>query len=256
MDGRSRVGRTSLVVRGGGKGKAWRSKYGKGWLGKGSDGGYARRPYQRLAQTATLKVPRLIMPDRALVSLPYNVSDSLTIGALAGYQEWDWCTSCFDPYALTGGHQPMGFDQYGTFYGRIRCYGITGTVTVVNRTAPVDGVTQPILVGIKTGAVQGVTNGVQQFMEDPQTVKGFVSFSPDKKVFPFRLSGPKALGMTPEQYRTNGGTAGTFATSPSQLAYITAVVTTAEYDKAVDLDIMFDFVMHCEVFNRLPVIQS
>lgn len=237
-------------------GGSWRGRYGKGWIGKGNMGGYARREYDVLATAATVRVPRLIVADRMLVTLPYFVSDALSISGLTGYTSFDWQTSAFDPLATTGGHQPMGMDQYQAFFKRIRVYGITGTVKIVNKTAPVASVSQPLLVGVGQQSEQGIVGGIAAWLEQPTTTKKYIGYSPDVHEFKLSLSAPKALGMTPQQYKDSVQTSALFTANPVIMAFLTVAITSAEFDKQIDFDIAFDMKLHCELGSRIQLATS
>jgi len=73
------------------------------------------------------RLSRLIVPERAIVRLPYYDAFNLDFTS-ADYGVTQWhrfrINSIFDPDFEIGGHQPGGHDQLAQFYGKYRVYSM------------------------------------------------------------------------------------------------------------------------------------
>jgi len=198
---------------------------------------------------ATSRVPRLLIADRMLVSMPYRDADSITWTSVDAYKTYPYQTSPYDPYSAAGGHQPMGYDQYALLFTNIRCYAITGTIRLVNKGAV------PITWGI-TYSNSGSIVGIAAALEDPTCNSTICGITPDTSVLDVNLSASRVLGMTNEQYRTEDNTLAVFGGNPNRVAYAIVLLTTAEFDQDGACDMITDLVFHCELQGRRQFAQS
>lgn len=73
----------------------------------------------------------LTVPDKLVVKLPY--STQITFGDALGVQDYIFnLNSIYDPDRTGVGHQPLGYDQWNTFYNRYRVLGAKVTVRAFN----------------------------------------------------------------------------------------------------------------------------
>lgn len=84
-----------------------------------------RRPYSRRRRYS--RVPRPVLsgfPTKKLVKLRY-VDTGINLDAPAGGMAYTVyrANSVYDPYQLTGGHQPMGYDQWAEIYNKYTVIG-------------------------------------------------------------------------------------------------------------------------------------
>jgi len=144
----------------------------------------------------------------------------------------------------------MGYDQYASFFANIRCYAVTGKVRIVN-TGSI-----PIVFANAYSNSGSIASGVAQILEDPLTQETTCGVTPDYAELPVNLSGPRVLGMTSEQYRTEDNTIAAFGTSPNRRAFLLTIFTSAEFNQNLSLDATWDLVFHCELQGRKQLTQS
>lgn len=85
------------------------------------------------------------VPDAMYVKLKWVITQSYT-DAVAESQVTISMNDLFSPSpSQPGTHQPMGFDQWATFYGRYLCFGssITALITNHSTTVPINCVLYP-----------------------------------------------------------------------------------------------------------------
>ena len=70
------------------------------------------------------------MPDSAWIKMPFLQDFTDTINP-ATFEAHRWrSNSLYDPYYESGGEQPLGFDQWSTFYQRYCVYAVKWSFTV------------------------------------------------------------------------------------------------------------------------------
>lgn len=80
------------------------------------------KPYGLFKTFATYKRPGQIVPDRCRTNLKYCEGIAYRV-PMASADVYSYnLNSVFDPNLTGTGHQPMGFDQLKTLYGRYRVY--------------------------------------------------------------------------------------------------------------------------------------
>lgn len=96
----------------------------------------SRRSRRRRSSAMSVQVRRMphIMPDRALVRMPYTTTIAYNLtGSI--YQEYTYRgNSIFDPDASGVGGQPLGFDQWNAFYNLYEVSASSIKVELVNTT--------------------------------------------------------------------------------------------------------------------------
>jgi len=209
-----------------------------------------------------MSVPGQIVPDKCLVTMPYFLSDSVNMnGATSSARVFR--SAAFDPEYATGGHQPLGYDQWALFYQNCRVFGVTGTVKFLNESSG-----QRYYVGLLyTDDVSAVPATGSTAMWEQQTVRPKLIGAPDggHDVATLKVSWKPAqtLGMTKEQYRTSDGTFGTMSsasgTVPTIVSFMLGLIWTVDGAPATLNDfvtVMYDLKFHCECFGRRPLASS
>lgn len=100
----------------------------------------ARRPRRKIARRKAHKINSLmasaVRPDRLLVKLPYAdyYTKTLTFGTPGQTQAWN-LNSIYDPDRTGTGHQPLGTDQWATFYKKYRVFKVAYNISISNMSA-------------------------------------------------------------------------------------------------------------------------
>jgi len=189
-----------------------------------------RRTGKGFAKAPGLKrLDRMIVPDRALASLPY-IEEIDVVFTEVNWNATQWhsfrSNNIFDPNLTGGGHQPAGHDQMGGFY---RYYRVLGCKYLIKSRIQTDltldegfDMAYDIIVWHSPTTTAG--ENVEDVMElapyrhwkqgnimsqrqGAATLKG--------KVVP-----AKVLGMTMSAYKSASNTWATFGASPDYNSYI------------------------------------
>lgn len=115
-----------------------------------------------------------VRPDRLIVKLPYSENIVLSTGTNGQGMTYTWnLNSIYDPNRTGTGHQPLGYDQWATFYAKYKvfkvAYELTATSTWVNDTGETDAGTQCGVLATNGVAAGTFTDG--SFYEQPHTQK-------------------------------------------------------------------------------------
>jgi len=206
-----------------------------------------------------MSVPGQIVPDKCLVTMPYFLNDNVNMYNAAAANR-AFRSAAYDPEYATGGHQPLGYDQWAMFYQNCRVYGVTGTVKFLN-----DSPATKYYVGLLyTDDVSSVPATGSTAMWEQQTVQPRLLGQPDggHDVVTLKVHWKPAqtLGMTKEQFRTSDGTFGTMSsasgTVPTIVSFMLGLLWTT--DGALGLlndfvTVTYDLQFHCECFGRRPL---
>lgn len=123
--------------------------------------------------------------------------------------------SMFDPNETGVGHQPMGFDQYATLFHQYRVFKVAYRFVCMPLGAQSGS---RMAIGFQNNGTAWPTS-MDAIAEKPRTfVKTLAYDGPTTIKGKFYL--PRAMGMTPEQYRTDPETAAAISTNPLEFANI------------------------------------
>ena len=95
------------------------------------------------SSASNIPVPSGISPSSGLTRIKYSFNATLSSTTNVGY-EVVRANGLFDPEVTVGGHQPLGFDQWMSFYTYFCVVGAKCTVTAV----PGAGATEPMVFGV------------------------------------------------------------------------------------------------------------
>lgn len=144
----------------------------------------------------------------------YSDQKSLT-SAASTPGTWTYrANGMYDPQYLAGGHQPLTFDQYMTFYNHFTVVGAKATLRVVHAEAT------PLMIGIYvTGGASHITN-VSQLMEQPKVKYVMVPQQSEGGGFitlTYKLSIAKFLGI--KKLLSDDTVRGTATSDPTEECY-------------------------------------
>lgn len=151
-----------------------------------------------------------IVPTKIVVRLPYV--ESLNRAPATFQDDYQFnLNSLFDPNRTGTGHQPLGYDQWATFYNRYRVLRVFARASVVNNgTIPVR------FTLAATNSTTGLT--VLNSEEQPYSVSGIVGINTGASVAEIGciVNLPALNGRTPGQYSGSDNTAATFGATPAE----------------------------------------
>lgn len=119
-----------------------------------------------------VRQPRVIA-DSQIVKLRYV--DFIQLDAGIGTPAYDTfsATSCFDPYVGAGGHQPLGFDQWMTFYNHYQVLGAKATA-YARQYADLGG-DAVWLVGQTSASTTAPASNINQYIEQKRSKYTFLT---------------------------------------------------------------------------------
>lgn len=117
-----------------------------------------KRTYRRKKSNkiTTVMIPRnRVQPDRLFVKLSYNDIKLLQSLAGSGVAHVYRANSCFDPDFTGTGEQPVGYDQWSSFYNRYRVHAskIDVKFIVTNTTTPDNAIGVSVTPSSQTNAI-------------------------------------------------------------------------------------------------------
>ncbi len=180
-----------------------------------------RRPYKRRERRSN----RSTFPTRGLSTIPDKLfttmqySDVVAIQATTGVpQAYQFQTSAFDPNLTGVGHQPLGFDQWSTFYTKYRVHGIKYKVTFVNTSTTFQADVAVIPKNVSTVITN--PNTLWERAYGKKRICGVEGSGQAVKAISGYLNPARALGFSKLQYNTDDLTMSNIASSPSTMAFL------------------------------------
>lgn len=205
--------------------------------------------------TTALSMTAPVRPDRLLVKLPYSEAFTTTLpgGGIGTAYSFN-LNSIYDPNRTGTGHQPLGHDQWYTFYSKYRVYGVTYDVSLTNMNA--DAVIQGGVVNA-AGAFGGWTD--QAVMEQPH-MKRFNLSSVNSGKNQARIRGyvslPQLRGQTSSQYRFDStNNEATFNENPNALVCMNVLFRSLN-DSALSKPVLYwtvKLTYHTELIQPQPI---
>lgn len=187
---------------------------------------------------------------RTVVKLKYH-EDYLTPGVIVD-QRFN-LNSIYDPNLTGTGHQPLGHDQYATFYNRYRVYKVSYVVGIACL-----GANENYKVSI------GASNSTVSFT-DPSVAAESPTFKTQlvSNASPIIMKGsyylPSINGSTSAVYKADDRFAALFGSSPTE-QIVMHIVTSSVGNDAVPtsgkLGFTVNLVYHCELFDPKDLAQS
>lgn len=204
-------------------------------------------------------IPGQIIPDKMIVSLPYyaHINPSVAASVTQIFQ-----SSGYDPDYTGIGHQPLGYDQWTTFYQNCRVFGITGSLKVINRS---DKIWTFVMLPTDDVAATTALTGSFAIQESPGSVTkvlGLSSGGHDLIKFKVGLKAAQTLGLSKMQYKADISTLGTMGntgtgSNPVLMSFLYLYGYTVDGAiPATGITIVADLVYHCELIGRKPLAVS
>lgn len=192
------------------------------------------------------------MPSRAFVWMKYN--EAQTTGA-ANFDRVYNANSIFDPDETGGGHRPVGYDQFNTFYNRYRVWGVRVSVIF----APKPSVTSTMFkVGVLVNNSISLRTEWDNSAEQQELTVKAVSPQAGPVTITKYYNLRTILGQTKEQYRTDDRFQALFSANPSERMGIHFLAATmlgaAPGSTVVDYDIKLEY--RVELFDPHPLATS
>ena len=214
---------------------------------------YVKKPYKknkkvirRTQKTINYRSGTLIAP-RFVTRLKYaeTVALSLTGGTVTDYQMR--LNSLYDPNQTGTGHQPMGFDQYATFYNRYRVFGTSYRITVL----PTGTNTGHICI-VPNNSNTGLTTSIDDCREQPRSKIKSLALDVET-VLAGKISLPSLGGVTTVQYRSDDRYQSVVSDNPVEhYGLHIGLLSFAN----ITVNVRIEMIYHCEFFDPKTIAQS
>lgn len=198
----------------------------------------------RATRTATV-------PDRTILRMKYV--DNIVLSGLGGASRVFRLNSLYDPdTSLTNGHQPLGYDQWNTFYNKYRVFKADVVLTFTNSSSNPADTEQ---VGFVAYNDQASPPSGDAFFEQPHCKSILLSGrgGMDKATIKYSVNMPRILGMAPVVYKSNTQVASLFGTNPAEqvLGAICCRPIDGQSTSLVSVQVWIQY--HCELFDRTQI---
>lgn len=231
--------------------RAWSDKSTKG-LQWGSNMGNA------LHIDRGVMLRRGAFPESISVKLRYTDQLYLSADNLTGRSGTEIpyrLNSAFDPYFLTGGHQPLGFDQLTPIYGRYKVYKVDVQVRVM---AKIGSNFSYVAVCVKNGNSTYQLGGlktVSEILEQPcnTVLDGSLVQTWNQTIWPHKVE-----GLAYADYMSKDAYSALVSTNPSVTPYMSLVCgTTDEPASSVNgVYVTVSLQFHTKFYEQNPLAQS
>lgn len=197
----------------------------------------------------TRSLPYIVSP-RMIIRLPYAELLNRTPGTATDEYQFN-LNSLFDPNRTGTGHQPLGFDQWATFYNRYRVLGVDVRATFATTS------TVPLRVGIT--ASNSATNLTYLSSEElPNTRHAVISGStggPAVRELNMYVPLHVLNGRTLAEYKGSQNTEAMFSASPTEILILHTYASSYDGSNvAYSADIRLIF--RTELFDRTELTES
>lgn len=225
-------------------------KRGYGKRGMRRRGGVRRRVARKTDGGKVRLMRTTMVPDRMVTKLVYKDNINLAGSSPADFSVWNGrLNSLYDiDYAQLNGHQPLGFDQWGTFYSRYRVYKARVSVTFINNTTT--GVQCGVLpYNYLNGNIAAI--GDEDF-EQPHVVTKTIAGNSgmNKCVISKTVDIPRILGKSHLQYKSEETVAATWTASPQQLCNLAIFCRTINGAAPPLVQAILNITLFAEFFDR------
>lgn len=186
------------------------------------------------------------LPDRAIVKLKF-VSNNVLTATTGGWAQSAWrLNSIYDPDYAVGGHQPYMFDVYSGLYSRYRVFKAVVEHDICNQEDDAARVGQRIAPDDPT-----VTTDFSAF-EAPRTFSKIVGGIAGQNRCKLRrvVYVPRALGMTPTQFRGSTNTDAPVTANPNTQLYDTIFAQSVDGFTVPNLSVATTITFYVEFYQR------
>jgi len=196
----------------------------------------------------TLVVNKAITPVPQRFITKHKYSTTFTIGSLNPVYRFRM-NSLYDPDRSGVGHQPLGRDEWASWYNRYRVYKVDYIITMTNldpdQSATVAVINQN---GIPSYLNEAAFEQPGAFVKTVGTRDGSAKVTIKGSVYLPRLN-----GKTPSAYRANDDTQAQNSANPLEVLTQALVVAPTLAGAEVNIGYSIKYIYHCELFDALTL---
>lgn len=191
-----------------------------------------------------------LVPDRMIMKFVYK--DNINLSSVSPSAYTSKCfrlNSIYDPdLDFTNGHQPLGYDQWLTFYNRYRVFKAVIRIELMNNQAG------PIQCGLVPYNYESTlpSPGDDAFYEQPHAITRTIAGNQgiNKTILTKVVDIPRILGKSHEQYRTGQSVSSQFGTNPNEQVYGMVGVRSINDSSATNVVAICTITYYTELFDR------
>lgn len=212
-----------------------------------------RRRYKPKSTTSMFKtVSMATVPDRLLTKMAYSESFTLVSTTTPAYRIFQ--SSLYDPRYTTGGHQPLGRDQWAAFYNHYKVHGIKYRISFIN-TSTTDQV-DVFALPKNTANVVGTLDTLWEKSYGKHRVLGVEGSGGAVTTISGYMSCAKTLGRTKNQWNSEKAYGSDMGNDPAQLAFLHFYSQAADGATSVTVLGRVQLVFFCELSEKVSLTAS
>ena len=207
---------------------------------------YGRRAAKRGDGGKVVALRNTLVPDRLITKFSYkdnvNLTDVLSFGTKIFR-----LNSIYDPdLDLVNGHQPLGYDQWSTFYNKYRVYKAVVRATIMNNQ---NGGIQCAIVPFNSNQPIDLNDSL---FEQPHAVSKTAAATGGmgKVVLTKVVDIPRIVGQSHAQYKANEQAASDYNSNPLEQIYCMIAARAVNDSTGVSAIAVVDITYYVELYDR------
>jgi len=206
-----------------------------------------RKAYRKKKGPTITALKALVVPDRLIVKLPYFNAAVLTAANGVPLDAQYRLNSIYDPDRTGVGHQPLGYDNWNSFYNRYRVFKVGYNIQITNVTA----VAAACIGGLTaTNGVLGQATDASAF-EQPHCRKFQIGNSAGTSTKSLKgfINLPYVSGRPVVAYKTDDRYAAPFGMNPEEALTLALQFLGVDSQIGMTLHISVKLVYFCELYD-------
>jgi len=191
------------------------------------------------------------VPDAIEVKLKYVALQRIDTTSAFFYDAVFRGNSLFDPDLTLTGHQPLGFDQWKTFYNRYRVLACSAKLNVDNAAA---GPSLWAVFGPSTSSTS-YSGDLSDALEQPRAkVMGPIEVASRRAhTMKHYMTTSEAMGVTPETVKIENEYSAATSASPSKIWYWHLSFLSTDQSSDILVNFILELTFYCQMFERIPL---
>lgn len=217
-----------------------------------------RTSRRRTARRATVSRSRSVcLPDAYITRLKYSTLNAISyVGGTAAPGRYQFrVNSIFDPDLTGTGHQPLGHDEWNTFYNRYCVYGMKYYVCFNN-----ESTTESLEVAVQLRPNSIFATDMQTIREDTLTVYRAI-LAPQGQANSMRIASgyadvAKIRGISKQRVRMESDYQAVFGNNPPISPILNVYVQNQDVLTSASCNIRVDLVFYVRLYDRKQLTAS
>lgn len=212
---------------------------------------YARRSAPRPNGGKVTALKTATVPDRMVLRMKYV--DNIVLSGVGGASRVFRLNSIYDPdTSITTGHQPLGYDQWNTFYAKYRVFKANVTIKATNASSNSADTEQIGMVAFNNNIPISTAD---DFYEQPHCKKSLLSGrgGMDRAIMTYSVDCPRIVGMAPVVYKSTSTTASLFGSNPLEQVNLAILTRPIDGQSTSLVNVEVSITYFVELFDRSSI---